>query len=359
MDQHMFSVREMNKILSVIVPTYNMEKYLHKCLDSLIVDLELMKKLEVLIINDGSKDSSSIIAHKYENEYPGTFVAIDKENGNYGSCINVGLKTAKGRYIKILDAGDWFDNHNFAWFLEKLENIDTDIVISDFLHFNYNKGVVHEQCYNFPTDIIFRLSDFYPDAVIQMHAITYRNDLLRQMNYTQSEGISYTDTEWFLLPLIFVKTAIYLNKSIYVYLVGRDGQTTNYRTYSLNYGQHIKVLKRIITILNRHSEYDAEQYALYALHRNVVFMYSTLLQTYRIKVDYKDLSNFDLFLKQSKPDLYDSLNSLSTFNKFPFYYVKEWRRNNYIGLNIFRVRLGADAFVRRFWRMGKQIVERR
>lgn len=59
----------MNKILSVIIPTYNMEKYLHKCLDSLIINNEGMKQLEVLVINDGSKVSSSQIAHKYQDKF--------------------------------------------------------------------------------------------------------------------------------------------------------------------------------------------------------------------------------------------------------------------------------------------------
>lgn len=90
----------MNKILTIIIPTYNMEKYLRRCLDSLIIDEEGMKQLEVLVINDGSKDSSSQIAHEYQDKYPDTYRVIDKENGNYGSCINIGLKEAKGKYVK-------------------------------------------------------------------------------------------------------------------------------------------------------------------------------------------------------------------------------------------------------------------
>lgn len=86
-----------------------MEKYLRRCLDSLIIDEDGMKQLEVLVINDGSKDSSSQIAHEYQDKYPDTFRVIDKENGNYGSCINRGLKEATGKYVKVLDADDWFD----------------------------------------------------------------------------------------------------------------------------------------------------------------------------------------------------------------------------------------------------------
>ena len=75
-------------ILSVIVPTYNMQDYLRRCLDSLFFSPSSMVRLEVLVINDGSKDDSSAIAHSYERRYSGTFRVIDKENGNYGSCVN-------------------------------------------------------------------------------------------------------------------------------------------------------------------------------------------------------------------------------------------------------------------------------
>mgnify|MGYP002624493917 CR=1 FL=1 len=93
----------MNKTLTIVVPTYNMDRYLERCLDSLILPEMLMERLEVLVVNDGSKDKSSEIAHSYEKKYPQTFRVIDKENGNYGSCVNRGLKEATGKYIKNLD----------------------------------------------------------------------------------------------------------------------------------------------------------------------------------------------------------------------------------------------------------------
>lgn len=72
----------MEKILTIVIPTYNMQDYLRRCLDSLIVPEEQMQQLEVLVVNDGSKDNSSAIAHEYQKKYPATFRVIDKENGN-------------------------------------------------------------------------------------------------------------------------------------------------------------------------------------------------------------------------------------------------------------------------------------
>ena len=95
-----------DKILTIIIPSYNMEKYLPKCLGSLIVAPELMERIEVIVVNDGSTDRTSEIAHEFAANYPQTFKVIDKSNGHYGSCINTALPIAVGTYIKILDADD-------------------------------------------------------------------------------------------------------------------------------------------------------------------------------------------------------------------------------------------------------------
>ena len=124
----------MNKVLTIIIPTYNMENYLHRCLGSLVIkDEELFETLEVLVINDGSKDLSSVIAHEYQEKYTSVFRVIDKDNGNYGSCVNRGLKEAKGKYIKILDSDDLFNENIFPVFLKYLLSSDADLIISDFV----------------------------------------------------------------------------------------------------------------------------------------------------------------------------------------------------------------------------------
>lgn len=118
----------MNKILSIVIPTYNMEKLLEQCLSSLVVK-EHLDFLEVLVINDGSKDKSSQIAHHFEDKYPQTFRVVDKDNGNYGSCVNRGLKEATGKYIKILDADDSFETSVLDCYLAYLSKINTLLIL--------------------------------------------------------------------------------------------------------------------------------------------------------------------------------------------------------------------------------------
>lgn len=210
-----------------------MEKYLRKCLDSLIVSDENMQMLEVLVINDGSKDSSSQIAHGYELKYPQTYRVIDKENGNYGSCINRGLKEATGKYVKVLDADDYFDNVVFNQYISVLAFIKVDLVINNYEIVDTSDNITAKRSYekylkaniilSFPT---FLKNKFDKRFVVQMHGIAYRTKLLREMDYSQLEGISYTDQQWSILPLTRVNSFYYFNSgSLYKYLMGREGQT--------------------------------------------------------------------------------------------------------------------------------------
>ena len=128
----------MNKILTVSIAAYNVEKFLEKTLDSLIIkDID---SLEVLIINDGSKDGTLHIARKYEKEYPNIFRVINKENGGYGSTINVGIDNANGKYFKQLDGDDWYEKDNLKEILNILQNSDEDIIYTPYIEFYERDG---------------------------------------------------------------------------------------------------------------------------------------------------------------------------------------------------------------------------
>lgn len=217
------------KILTVIVPSYNMEAYLPKCLGSLIIDdKELLQKLEVIVVNDGSKDRTSEIAHSFESRYPDVFLVIDKTNGNYGSCINIALPIAKGRYIKVLDADDTFDTVSFQKTLSLLDSLprDTDMIVTDYAKVNDEGVALAIIQYPIPSG-----KSLYPKELVEcgcdmaMHAVCYKTELLKDIGYHQTEGMPYTDTEWFYLPPAKSKKIYYYPICLYRYLVGRSGQT--------------------------------------------------------------------------------------------------------------------------------------
>ena len=230
------------KLLSIIIPTYNMEPYLRHCLDSLIID-KGMDELEVFVINDGSKDRSSKIAREYQDKYPNTFYVIDKVNGNYGSCINRGLKEATGKYIKVLDADDCFNARALQDVIQRLMNIDTDVILTNYVivrnektesfFLNYADG----QVVNIDSDVVEYFS---------MHNVIYKRSLLKNMDYIQTEGISYTDQEWIFYPMLKADSAVFFNLSLYRYTLGREGQTMDWGTLCRNIGMIENIVMQML-----------------------------------------------------------------------------------------------------------------
>lgn len=216
------------KLLSIIIPTYNMEVLLDKCLTSLILDTqEYRSMLDVIVVVDGATDRSSEIAHKYANKYPETFSVIDKVNGNYGSCINAALPVIKGKYVRVLDADDSYETKNLKEYLDMLSAIDVDLVLNDYATYDLDDNILYESSYPFIYNKIFSFSDIPYDTFLAMHAIAYRSSIFKEIDYRQTEGVSYTDMEWVFHPMSKVNTVYYYNKQIYRYLVGREGQTVD------------------------------------------------------------------------------------------------------------------------------------
>lgn len=230
----------MDKLLSIIIPTYNMEQYLRYCLDSLLIG-ENLNKLEVLVINDGSKDKSSEIAHEYQDKYPEVFRVVDKKNGNYGSCINKGLEIATGKYVKVLDADDSFDAQNFEDFVNYLGEIEADLILSDFVIVDETRAVTSSKEYGFDQGVCYSMNEICVSSSfqrMQMHAVTYRLSNLKEINYIQTEGVSYTDQQWIFIPMSVVKTVYCYTKPVYRYLIGREGQTMAVKSV-VKYSDHM------------------------------------------------------------------------------------------------------------------------
>ena len=243
----------MKKLLSIIVPSYNMEAYLPKCLGSLLIDDKgLFEKLEVIVVNDGSKDRTSEIAHEFERKYQGVFCVIDKPNGHYGSCINEGLKKATAEFIRILDADDCFDTAEFQMFLKALDRLDgcsgkVDLVISPYVRVDNSRSVIASWDCPLTPYVPLPFSDIIPFAEqMSLPAITYRLDVLRQTGYRQTEGICYTDTEWWYSPMTKVRDVYILPHPVYRYLIGRTDQSVARASTLKNIWMYRKVLGKMI-----------------------------------------------------------------------------------------------------------------
>lgn len=318
----------MNKVLTIIVPTYNMENYLHKCLDSVIVSDADMQHLEVLVINDGSKDTSSQIAHEYESEYPQTFRTIDKENGNYGSCVNRGLKEAKGKYVKVLDADDYFNTPEFEKAIDFLKVNDYDLVLTDYNKVDedgnvekmFELPIPHNQPLEFSTLLGF------PARKMHMHRIFYKTDNLRAIGYQQTEGMSYTDQEWMCEPMTTVNTLYYLDICLYQYLVAREGQTMDPSVKMKSIKQYMHA---VYTIINYYNNYKGDtlhkKYIWYRIYGQMWEIYSPFLCENK-NMDLTDLFEFDKRVLEINPEIY-KIGYEYSIGKLKF--VSFWRNKSY------------------------------
>jgi glycosyltransferase involved in cell wall biosynthesis len=228
----------MNKLLSIIIPTYNMASLLPRCLESLVTAEGASDYLDVVVVNDGSKDDSLEVARKWEADYPSVIRVIDKPNGNYGSTINAALPVVSGKYVKVLDSDDYFDTAVLSRFLSELNTLETtsaeaDIIQTPFTNLgpdNLREVVRYNTMGREPYEYghIYDLDEVLKDGYIRfflMHGLTYRTELLRRIGYRQTEGISYTDTEWSCYPTFYAKTVLFWNLNLYQYNLDRPGQT--------------------------------------------------------------------------------------------------------------------------------------
>lgn len=299
-----------------------MEKYLRRCLDSLLIDEEGMKQLEVLVINDGSKDSSSQIAHEYQDKYPDTFRVIDKENGNYGSCVNRGLKEATGKYVKVLDADDWFDTEAFVQYLAYIQDITIDLILTPFNRRGNNNKLISFHQYELPLYKVITTKDFCVSENFEMHAFTYRTEMLKISHYVQTEGISYTDTEWVLLPLPYVTSVIYIPFCVYQYFVERSGQTIDPNVYLKRYEQLLKIYGRLIDVFSSMQMKGCEEYVNCKLHRSLLGLYRFVLINAK-KIDINPLIDFDKSIRRTKVGHQLLNDDLDIRVKYKF--IHDWR----------------------------------
>ena len=322
----------MNKILTLVNPTYNMEKYLDKCLSSLIVNnTKLQKQLEVLVVIDGATDRSSEIAHGYQRKYPETFVVVDKPNGNYGSCVNRGIQDARGKYIKILDADDYFDTAVFESYLSFLQSIDSDMVVNDFCSVNED-GIVQKtkhyllgksgSSFLFDKKIVSKFVKYN----LQMHAIAYKTANLRKIDYKQTEGISYTDQEWTFVPLMTVFSISYFSGVLYYYLVGRTGQTMDPSVFNKSTNQNeICILRKLNDYVNSNYENDsAKLFQNIWIHLNLAMVYRWYLVEKHF-LPMKSLYDFEEKMFKIYPEGKIKTDEF-VLPGTRYHFVKEWRQ---------------------------------
>ena len=299
-----------DKILTISVAAYNVEKYIKNTLDS-ILNTELYSKFEVLVIDDGSTDNTYNVVKKYEEMYPDSFKTIHKENGGYGSTVNYSIKHAVGKYFKLLDGDDWYDTDGLKSLIYELEQTDVDIVFNLFNKIINGKiisGISFDNKY-FGRE--FGIEELDINEGIPMHSVTYKTSVLKESGLMLKERKFYTDNYYVSIPLTRVNTVKFLNFPVYNYRLGLSGQTMN-RAVNI---KHINDLKEIsLDLIDYFSKIDTScksyNYLCTRIAATCTDYFAALLTLPISKESLIQIKEFDKFIKIKSSPLYERMANL-------------------------------------------------
>ena len=271
----------MKKVLSVIIPVYNMEKYIRQCLESLMIK-EVLDKIEILVVLDGSTDRSEEIAMEYAKAHPYSVRVISKPNGGHGSAINTGMDNAVGEYVKVLDSDDWVNPEAYQKILNVLAEVvrgpkTLDLLISNYVY--EKEGAKRKRVMRYAKSLPEGRFFGWDEAkalgkthYLLMHSLIYRTSLLRECGMKLPEHTFYVDNLVAFIPLPYVKTMYYLDVNFYRYFIGRADQSVNEKVMICRIDQQIRVNKLMI-------DYLGVQKGLSNYLRKYMISYLTIIMT--------------------------------------------------------------------------------
>lgn len=222
----------MSKILSIIIPSYNAERFLDTCITSFLCE-EVLEALDLIIVNDGSTDGTQAIAEKYCRAYPGSVRLINQENKGHGGALNTGSQAAVGKYLKAVDADDWAETQNLPEFIKLLDGCDSDVVLTHHYTINITNGEVKKwKAYPKAYGKAYRLDEIMAewknfDRSMTFHGIAYRTDFYHAHAVSLSEHVFYEDHEYAAIPCCYAGTVTPLDLFIYDYRIGDVQQSVS------------------------------------------------------------------------------------------------------------------------------------
>lgn len=302
-----------NKVLTISVAAYNVEDFIEECLQSFVIE-DIMDMLEVLVIDDGSTDHTVALAKKYEEQYPATFRVITKQNGGHGSTVNHGMKEATGAFFKTVDGDDWVEKEGLRSLVRYLGHCESkpDIVVTDYHWVDWHNGKVlrtittdfdGKQC-----EMLYDFRDIAAKVYLNMHAVTFRTQLLRDHPFALMEHCFYVDAQYVLYPIPYVQTVVFLKDPVYQYRLGMDGQSMNLANMQKNCSHHETVLQSILQLYQNMDSAEPEKKAYLAkaaarLEASQIKIYLSFPPSARAKQKICDMEHL---IKNQYPQVYRS-----------------------------------------------------
>ena len=251
-DYYKFIDKNKNPKISIIVPIYNREKYLERCIKSIIE--QDFKDIEIICVNDGSTDNSLEILKRFSNQ-DRRIIVINKENGGSSSARNVALKIAKGKYCLNIDSDDWIEQGYFKALYERAEKDDLDITISDIIFdFEEKNKIIIVKDMDISKDKILSKEEYLEHIFTDNFLCYMVNKLIKKdlyLNIEYKEDLKLFEDAEVLIEIINNSKKIgKVNKEYYHYIHGiQNGSMNNLKIYHLE--NTLLFFNRIINIFEQ------------------------------------------------------------------------------------------------------------
>lgn len=247
-----------NKILSISIAAYQVENTIGKCLDSFLKS-RYFRELELLVINDGSKDRTAEVVSAYVEKYPNVIKLINKDNGGHGSTINKSLSIATGKFYKVLDGDDWVDVNELDRLIEFLKETKAELVV------NRCREVYPSYSQVVGCDIDYELGKVYDfsevfsnkitiDNLFSMHTTTILTDRLREVNMHILEKCFYADTLFIYYVGLAARTVAFHDSCVYQYRLGAEGQSVSASGIYKHAEDLIKIERKLFSLYQADGE---------------------------------------------------------------------------------------------------------
>lgn len=327
----------MGKLLTIIIPAYNVSDYIDQCLQSLVDNPDNLEYLDIIAVNDGSKDDTLEKMQRYEALYPSSIRVIDKENGGHGSGINRGILEAKGKYLKVLDSDDWVDTNGLTKLIAFIRDLteDPDVIINPFDYVYMPDGRTERS--DFP---LLNNGETYSfqelnknEYLIALHSLTIKTDIYKNHNIPPiDEHISYDDVEYVLYPVPYIHSIVYLDSVIYKYRYGTQGQSVSPANYIKRRNNHEQVIYQLLAYYNERKDLLSDDQVIYYNNRlkwmiclNVNILLS-MEDTAQSKKEFREFVNscegFDLNIVPNRKLLFLMKHNYRWYSLVSWYYRK-------------------------------------
>lgn len=283
--------------LTVIVAAYNVEKYIEKCLASLVN--QTYKNLKILVVNDGSTDNTKQIIEKYEKEYE-NLKLLNKENGGLSSARNFGLKNTKTKYVTFVDGDDYLELNTYELIMKKIEEEKTDLGIFNFKKV-YSQKIINskldEKIYN--KNFLKYLFSKSTEADIVVWNKIFKTDIILKNQIYFENRAYFEDTGFIFRYLYFVKKVSLVELPLYNYIQRENSITKKFNPIIINSCENTyKIIKEFYIENNKYEKYRNEIEDMY-LRMKIYTLNNSLKYSgnYNFKITWQEIFKTKIPLK--------------------------------------------------------------